>query len=271
MSFDSHRSRGRTAARIALVFTLVSVAAAGCGERGKKEHRVKSDPLHGAELAAEPAPVPYRVTDVRNAGTIVGRVLATGPTSGDTTVTVTTDPGVCGPSRSVPLVERRGDRLENVVVWLDGVHAGKPLPAERRYEIEHDRCAVTPRVQAAIVGGMLNVRSGDPVVHRARFVRDGATIDLVQETDRGQVVPTEKVLARPGLIEIRCDTHPWTRAWIVAFDHPYFAVTNRDGTFTLDSVPPGTYTLEAWQARLGTRKMTVTVKRGGEVKVEMNY
>lgn len=268
MLLISHLSRGRRAARIALASSLV---VAGCRKGGHSADIVHRDPMRGAALAAEPARPPYRVTDVRNAGTIVGRVLVTAPTPEDTSVTVTTDPDVCGPSRQVPLVERRGDRLENAVVWLDDVRAGKPLPAERRYEIEHDRCAIIPRVQAAIAGGMLNVRSTDAIVHRARFVRDGATIDLVQETDDGQVVPTGKVLARPGLVEIRCDTHPWTRAWILVFDHPYFAVTNRDGTFTFDSVPPGRYTLRTWQSRLGERERTVTVKRGEDAKVEVAY
>ncbi|HEX6536068.1 MAG TPA: DUF2012 domain-containing protein [Gemmatimonadaceae bacterium] len=221
--------------------------------------------------AEEPARPPYRVVDVRNGGAIVGRVLATGPTPDDTTVAASADSGVCGATRVVPLVERRGDRLENVVVWLDDARAGKPLPAERRYEIEHDACAIEPRVQAAVAGGMLNVRSSDRAVHRARFIRSGATIDLVQETDAGQVVPTEKVLARPGLVEVRCDRHPSTRAWIRVFDHPYYAVTNRDGTFTLDSVPPGTYTLEAWQPRLGVRTMKVTVGKGTDVKVDVAF
>lgn len=247
---------------------LITIFACG-GER--PAGATAADDSATMARAEEPARAPYRVVDVRNGGAIVGRVLATKPTPEDTAVAVAADSGVCGATRVVPLVERRGDRLENVVVWLDDARAGKPLPAERRYEIEHDACAIVPRVQAAVAGGMLNVRSRDPAVHRARFVRNGATIDMVQETDAGQVVPTEKVLARAGLVEVRCDRHPYTRAWIRVFDHPYFAVTNRDGTFTLDSVPPGTYTLEAWQPTLGVRTMKVTVGKGADVTVEVAF
>jgi hypothetical protein len=259
-----------TVSAIVRIVALVLVATA-CGRGDSQAPRGHA--AYGAARATPtvPARPPYRVTNVARSGAIVGRVTATGDTPADSVVHATIDQDVCGASERVPMVERRGNRLANVVVWLDGVRSGKPLPVDRRFELTVKRCAFLPRVQAAITGGMLNVRSLDATTHRVDFRHDGSTVDVVQETDRGQVVPTEKVLARPGLVEAQCGVHRWARAWIRVFDHPYFAVTNRDGTFTIDSVPPGTYRLIAWQPRLGEKEQTVTVEAAKDAQVDLSF
>lgn len=205
-------------------------------------------------------------------GTIVGRITLSGDLPSDSALRVEpAEESACGPSRTIPLVERRGDRLAEVIVWLDDARSGKPLPAERRFEITNERCELSPRVQAVVVGGMLHVKNADAATHHTRFVLGGAEVARVRETDPGQVVPTEKVLAQPGLVEARCELHSWSHAWIRVFDHPYFAVTNRDGTFTIDSIPPGTYRLNVWHAALGERTQSVRVETGQDTKVAVGY
>jgi hypothetical protein len=71
-------------------------------------------------------------------------------------------------------------------------------------------------------------------------------------------------------IRIRCDVHSWMAAWWVAQDHPYYALTDSDGAFALDDVPPGTYTLEAWHETLGTVRRTVTVPARGVLDVTLD-
>jgi hypothetical protein len=124
-----------------------------------------------------------------------------------------------------------------------------------------------PKVQAISSGGTLNVRSRDPIVHRTRFTAQpaGALISLVSHVDAGQVVPDEKVPARAGLVEVKCDEHPWTHGWLAVFDHPYYVVTGADGSFVLDEVPPGTYTLVVWHERGGRTTKPVTVGAGERV------
>ena len=60
-------------------------------------------------------------------------------------------------------------------------------------------------------------------------------------------------------ITIACNVHPWMRAYAFVFDHPYFAVTSKNGAFELKGLPPGTYTIEAWQERYGTQDQVVTI------------
>jgi hypothetical protein len=62
-----------------------------------------------------------------------------------------------------------------------------------------------------------------------------------------------------AMIEIKCDIHPWMRAYLGAFDHPYFALSGADGSFTLKNLPPGEYTVEAWHERFGTRSQKVAL------------
>jgi hypothetical protein len=59
------------------------------------------------------------------------------------------------------------------VVWLDGVRKGKPIPLEKRFELESDHCLLTPRVQAAVVGSAVNVIGHDDFRQHLRFVRGG--------------------------------------------------------------------------------------------------
>ena len=252
----------------AMSLVLALTVGWGCTAAGDERIAGRGDSA-SAERSALP---PYQVVDVARSGAIVGTVTLTLPVPADTIFQVPdSQAGLCGRSRSVPVVKRRGELVQDVVVWLADARSGKQLPIDRRYQITSADCSLEPRVQAAIEGGMLNVRNSDPSAHRTVFERDGDTLTIVRESEAGQVVPTGKVLARHGLVDVRSDRYPWSRAWIRVFDHPYFAATNRDGTFTIDSVPPGKYRLIAWEARLGTRESEVMVKAATDSKVDLSF
>jgi hypothetical protein len=68
---------------------------------------------------------------------------------------------------------------------------------------------------------------------------------------------------------VRDVQHPWTRAYLAVFDHPYFAVTGNGGTFTIDGVPPGKYKLNAWHERTGVSVQDVDVSANGATKVQI--
>ena len=244
--------------RRALLALMGGCVALGCDADGQR--LAPEVPVAHAHTAAAPQQdSAYRVMPVPDGGRLTGRVLVHGRVRRDSVLAAMPDTGWCKTSRRVTLVEGAGDRVAGAVVWLQGVHSGKPLPSLRRYELATRRCEARPMTQAAIAGGMLDVQNLDPMPHRTRFTMAGATLDVVEQTDAGQVVPTAVVIAHPGLVAVRCDVHPATRAWIRVFDHPYFAVTTRDGSFTLDSVPPGTYTLSVWQPSLGERDTTIHI------------
>jgi hypothetical protein len=85
---------------------------------------------------------------------------------------------------------------------------------------------------------------------------------------RGRTIPL--VFKKAEIIRVDCDLHPWMRAWVVVAEHPFYAVTNDQGEFMLDNVPPGEYTLQLWQESLGTVTQDVTVRdEATTVTVEM--
>ena len=225
----------------------------------------------GAPPVIEAPKTAYREAVVAGAGRLRGVVKLSGERPRDSTVTPTSHQDVCGRTLVQPTVEGMADRLEGAVVWLADVRTGKRVPLARRFELLNVRCQLTPRVQGVLVGGTLNVRSDDAAPHHNRLVRQrtGETIVRVSETDEGTVVPVDRALTEVGVIEVRCDDHPWTHAWIAVFDHPYYAVTGADGRFAMDSVPPGTYRLVTWHPRLGRTEQSVTVGGGPEEMVEV--
>jgi hypothetical protein len=61
------------------------------------------------------------------------------------------------------------------------------------------------------------------------------------------------------MVPFKCDVHGWMNAYVGVLDHPYFATTGMDGKFSLKTLPPGTYTIEAWHEKLGTQEQKVTI------------
>jgi hypothetical protein len=249
-----------------------AIAAAGCGRADSRRSGADAGE-DGEAIAATPElthrPPPYVARALESFGKLTGTVEIDGPPPPDTVVLPTLDQQVCGTSFTRRGIERRGNRAGGVVVWLDGIRSGKPLPLERRFEVTNERCVLVPELQAVIAGGTLNVRSRDAAVHRTRVARleGGAVLATIRETDEGQVVPDEHVLADPGILELTCEVHPWTHGLIAVFDHPFFAVTAADGSFTIDSVPPGRYRLRGWHPRLGVIDDSVVVDVGADARV----
>jgi hypothetical protein len=247
-----------SAFRVIAWLAITGVAACGPAEPAPR--------AAAAQETVRPASVAtpsYSVMPLKSAGTIAGTVAFDGPAPSDSIIHPMADVDVCGHELVDPTVQHRGPRLQGAVVWLTGITAGKHLPYTRRYDLLTESCRLTPRIQAAIMGGTLNVRSADAITHRTTFVRDKDTVAVIPETEEGQVVPTERVLAGDGLIEALCNAHPWSRAWLMVFKHPYFATTDVNGAFTIDSVPPGRYQISVWHERFGVLHDSVTVVATG--------
>ncbi len=263
---------------LGLLGAILATIVAACGPADPFGGRASAQGT--ATTAAPPSPselpseIPggYRVTPLPASGTLTGSVSFDGVAPTDSIVHPAIDADVCGKTLSDPTVQHRGPRLGAAVVWLTGITAGKGLPLTRRYDVVTETCRILPRVQTAIVGGMLDVRSVDQVTHQTRFMRGADTLVVIPETEEGQVVPTAKPLAAAGLVLVSCDRHPWSRGWLVVFDQPYFATTDADGGFTIDSVPPGRYAISAWHERFGVVHDSVTVVAGrGSAPVALRF
>ena len=150
------------------------------------------------------------------------------------------------------------------LVWVDDIASGKPVGEIRRRTITIEKGQFLPRIQDVPVGTTINVFTRDHAGHSASFTRGAEHVAEVRTMDAGQVVPSEAIASKAGIVEAKMNVQGGATAYIAAFDHPYHAVTSESGTFKIDSLPPGTYTIKIWRAGM-TEPMAqrVAVAAGG--------
>jgi hypothetical protein len=215
-----------------------------------------------------PPSQPYRVVTVGTGGTVTGSVDFEGTVPVAAIIHPTSDQNACGTSVMVRNIAVTGTRVGGAVVWLTDIRSGKALPIERRFELTNDACTLDPYVQAISTSGTLNVSNDDRTLHTNRFINvgTGQIVGVAPFNDDGEVVPVDK-FREPAEIEVVCEQHPWSHAWIAVLDHPYFAQTTAAGTFSIDGVPAGKYHVRAWHPALGFADDSVTVVTGMQTSV----
>lgn len=220
-----------------------------------------------------PPPNGYTAGPVTGGGTIRGRVTFTGKVPKLPPLKCARDPEVCG--RSQPnrtLIVAKDGALENVIVSLTDIHAGKASTAKAEAKLDIKACADTPRVQAVPVGTSLVVTNTDPIPHDLNGAR-GDRVLFNRTVLRSQ----ERVaLSSPGMVNLGCDMHGKSEvacetAAIGVMPNPYFAVTAADGSFSLTDVPAGSYTLQAWHETLGDQNQKVLVAAGGSATADFHF
>ncbi len=175
----------------------------------------------------------------------------------------TTDPEHCGPSHTLEdvLVSSANGGIRNVVVSLAGVPMGKEeRPAPSRLVLDNANCRFDPHVAVLTTGSVLEATNSDRFFHSVH-VYGLFNINVGLGPGQSKVIRT---LSRPGRLVVRCDVHGWMRAYLWVEDHPYHAVSAEDGSFRIEEVPVGSYTLSAWHEVLGRQELQVAI-RAGEV------
>jgi plastocyanin len=192
------------------------------------------------------------------AASIKGAVIYAGPAPEKKMIPINIDQYVCGKSREAEelvLGANRGIRW--AVVSLQSPPAGARWePSSKPVQMDQQGCVYAPRVVIVPVGGTVEFLNSDPLLHNLHSVStDNPVFNRTQP--KGRTIPV--VFRKAETVRVDCDLHTWMRAWVVATDHAYYAVTGPNGEFALDNVPPGKYTLKIWQEILGTVTSDVTV------------
>jgi hypothetical protein len=202
----------------------------------------------------------YDVVAVGDAGTIRGKVTFTGTPPPKKKIIPTKDKEACGSGvREVDQIILGPDKsVQDAVVYLKKVDKGKAWekPAKTP-EIDNVKCDFVPHVQI-IPAGDIEIVNTDPVLHNTHGFLDKLTVFNVALPNQGQRI--KRPLKRTGMVRVECDAHGWMLGWIYVADNPYYALSGKDGTFVLTSVPPGAYTLVGWQEYAGSVEVPVTVK-----------
>jgi plastocyanin len=197
-----------------------------------------------------------------SAATLKGNVRYAGPRVEKKTFPVTIDQYLCGKEKEAgDLVLSSNSGIRNVVVSLHGVPAGSKAPANGApAKMDQKQCVFVPRVVVVPVGGTVEFLNSDRLLHNVRGSgKENPPFNRAQPHARTISI----VFKSPEILRVDCDLHSWMRGWIVVAEHPFYAVTNEEGEFVFENVPPGNYKLQAWQETLGRANQEVTVAGEG--------
>jgi plastocyanin len=160
--------------------------------------------------------------------------------------------------------------LANVVVYVsDGITAGPSQPPQQAAVFEQKGCQYKPHVLAMQANQKLEIVNSDETTHN---IHPTPTNNREWNMTQPHGAPLEQTFARQEIaIPVKCNVHPWMRGYIAVFKHPYFAVTDKDGVFEVKDLPPGTYTITAWQEKLGTQTQKVTIGAGESKTLDFSF
>ncbi|MCY1042507.1 carboxypeptidase regulatory-like domain-containing protein [Corallococcus sp. bb12-1] len=179
---------------------------------------------------------------------------------------------VCGDQaqdRSL-IVGGEGALAYTVVSLQDGAALPAPESPAPAPVLDQKQCSYDPPALAARAGTELVLRNSDPLVHNVR-AQAGTNRSVFNVAMPLEGMTLRRPLpAEPGTVQVRCDVHPWMRAVVRTFDHPYFTTTAPDGRFRL-RVPEGPHTLVFWHERLPALTQAVTVRAGETVQIDQAF
>ena len=230
-----------------------------------------------ARAVPDAAPAPSR--EVASApstatGTIEGHVRLSGRLPGNAVIRMGVDPRCAEinagkvPVQETVLAERDGS-LANVFVRVLGMFPDVPL-SDEPVVIDQRDCGFVPRVVGARVGQLVQIRNSDPLLHNVHSLSSGVNSFNVGQPVEGMVFEV-RLDEEEGMLRIKCDVHRWMTEYVGVVSHPYFAVSDRGGTFTIDQVPAGTQTIEVWHEVYGTLTQTVDVEAGAVTVADFTY
>jgi plastocyanin len=255
-------SISKAAAAVALLAPLlgaVGLAAFGAGCGGSKSAAPESAPVLQTALNPSGKPV-----DSSTAGSISGMIMLDGAPPKPRVLNMAAvqtckKQHADNPATTEDVVPGDSGTLQNVVVYLKGDFSSYRFDVPQTpATLDQGGCQFLPHVVALMVGQALDVSSTDKVSHNVNaMAKTNATWN---HTESANAQPYRQSFARPEVaIPVKCNIHPWMKAYIAVLDSPYFAVTGHNGTFTLKDVPPGTYTLTAWHEAYGTQEQSITI------------
>jgi plastocyanin len=211
----------------------------------------------------------YEGGDVKDGGSISGTVKFKGTAPAPKKLDVGKDKEVCAktPKTDQSLIVEGGN-LVNAVVTITDIKKGKKIEL-KKVQVDQNGCEYKPHVLAFTAGSPVEIINDDGILHNVHsYSKANSPFNMAQPKFKKSL---EVKIDKPEAVEIKCDVHGWMHGWLVATDNPYFAVTDKSGSFKLENVPAGSYTVEVWHEKLGksTQKVTVKAKEDAKVNFEV--
>jgi len=199
-------------------------------------------------------------------GSISGTVSFDGKGPKKKKLKMDADP-VCGKSHQTPVYRQDfvmddNNNLANVIVYLKNIDY-KGGVTKTQAILDQKGCVYTPHVMGVMKGQEILIKNSDATLHNIHGLPKVNTefnfaMPKVLKEKKMTLVKSEEAF------KVKCDVHPWMSAYVQVFDHPYFAVTSKDGSYKIDNIPAGKYEVVAWQEKFKDKTVShqVTVSEG---------
>jgi hypothetical protein len=202
-----------------------------------------------------------------SSGSISGKVTYTGTPPKMKLIDMAKEPGCAKEHATDPVhfesvVTGPADALEWVVVYISaGDHGGAPPTQTVRYD--QKGCEYIPHVAVMEVNQPMEIFNNDGWAHNIHPMPK-----INSEWNKSQPPGTPPIQAKwekAEFIPVKCNIHPWMHGYFIVLNTSHYSVTGKDGDFSLKGLPPGKYTVTAWQEQYGTQSQEVTIA-GNETK-----
>jgi plastocyanin len=271
-----HRSLATLAA-----IALTALALGGCGEEkpssgattGSAKPATTNKPAQTAATTSAAATTAAAAPAKEGTATIKGVVSFSGKAPEMKVPAKRKDADVCK-SKEVKYnaVLVKDGKLKDVLIRIaPGGVPGEWKAPEKHAEIDQIDCMYSPRIQGVVAGQQIDIKNGDQTLHNVHAYKGTESL-FNQAQPKGAPAINKESPDEAAVMKFACDVHPWMRGYVVVTDHPFFAVSGEDGSFKIEKVPAGKYTVEAWHTQYGLVKQdNIEVKDGGEATANFEF
>ena len=241
-------NRKKRLALTALCSVVLLLALAGCS---KKEEAPSEE---AAAPAAKATPI-----DPNTVATVSGSIKLEGTAPKAKKIDMSQDPACSGGMGMTETVVSEGGNLANVFVYVKEGLGDRTfaVPTESATLDQHG-CHYVPHVLGVMAGQTVTILNSDPTTHNIH--PSPKNNKEWNESQAPKASPLEKSFAREEvLLPVKCNQHPWMKMYVGVVKSPFFAVSGKDGKFTITGLPPGKYTIAAVHETLGEQDTQVEV------------
>ena len=253
------------------VLSMLSLSMA-CGGGGD------DDVEEGPEGTSGPTGTPYQTTG--NEGTVTGKVAFTGAAPAPQPIDMNAD-AACSSKNPNAVAETavvKDGKLKNVFIYVkDGSTSdGKkitsfsfPVPADA-VTLDQNGCHYVPHVLGIQANQKFLVTNSDPTAHNVNVQGKGNPPWNTSQPPNAP--PIEQKFPRAEvIIPIKCNQHPWMKSYVAVMNHPFYAVSAEDGSFSIKGLPPGKYNLVALHEKFGEKTIEITIAVKGSATADFSY
>ena len=224
-----------------------------------------------------------KYTATGNEGTVSGKVSLNGEAPAPQKIDMSQDANCASknPNAMTETVVAKDGKLSNVFVYIkEGTTADNKKIADFSFDtpsaevvLDQNGCHYVPHVLGMQPNQKLKVTNSDPTGHNIHALpKSGGGNEEWNESQPGGAPPITKTFKRSEiLVPVKCNQHPWMKAYIGVVKHPFYAVTKEDGSFEIKGVPAGTYTLVAWHEKFGEKTAQIKVDAKGAVTSDFAF